>query len=75
MSDELPADLLSLGFKIVRFPSGRMCATSQSFGCSGASTDLQEVIRNARSISAWCKEQNRLRAYREHRAAVGTEES
>jgi hypothetical protein len=68
MSDELPTDLLALGFKIVRFPSGRMCATSQSFGCSDASEDLQVVIRTARSISAWCKEQNRLRAYRERKA-------
>jgi hypothetical protein len=66
MSDELPTDLLDLGFKIVRFPSGRMCATSQLFGCSDA---LQVVIRTARSISAWCKEQNRLRAYRERKAS------
>lgn len=26
MGNELPADLLALGFKIVRFPSGRMRA-------------------------------------------------
>lgn len=69
MSDGLPADLLALGFKIVRFPSGRICATSQSFGCSDASEDLEVVIRTARSIAAWCQEQNRKRAYRERARA------
>jgi hypothetical protein len=64
-SNGLPADLLALGFKLVHFPSGRMCATGQSFGCSDASEDMEIVIRTARSIAGWCKEQNRKRAYRD----------
>lgn len=50
-SNELPADLVALGYKLIERAPDRMFATSYRWGCTGTKDNLADVIREARSLA------------------------
>lgn len=65
MTDELPPDLLRLGWKLIVRAPDRMFAVSQSWGCTGTKENIGEVIREAQSLIGYIRwreqEEQRLR--------------
>lgn len=64
----LPDDLTRRGFKLITRAPGRMFAVSTSWGCTGTKATLDEVIKEARSIAAWCEWINRKQAEQQSKA-------
>lgn len=56
MNDQLPPDLVALGWKLLRQQSdGRWFAVSISWGGTVPSETIEDVIRNARYMTRYIK--------------------
>lgn len=58
---ELPTDLVSLGFILIRYDDGTMFAVSGSWGGSVRSADGREVLRTARDMIGFIRWVNKKR--------------
>jgi len=57
----LPTDLLDRGWKLIIRAPDRLFAVSWSWGCTGTKTNLDDVVTEARSLTAWFEHINRKR--------------
>lgn len=63
MSDPtLPNDLTRLGWRLVTYPSGKLVATSLSWGCTGTKDRIEAVVSEARSLVKYIAWKNKQRA-------------
>lgn len=60
-SPALPQDLLDHGFKLIVRAPNRMFAVSRNRGGTGTKSNIDEVIKEARAIAAWCEWMDRKR--------------
>lgn len=50
MENELPADLVARGYRLIQHAPDRMFAVSRQWGCTGTKATIADVIREARGL-------------------------
>lgn len=60
-NDELPKDLVSRGFKLIIRSPNQMFAVSTNRGCTGTKSNIDDVIKEARSIAGFIEWMERKR--------------
>lgn len=50
MENELPADLVALGYRLIQRAPDRMFAVSSQWGCTGTKATIAAVVQEARGL-------------------------